>query len=198
MQAVRSQCFLAPALATSTADKPTTLALLFLAQALSWAGVPALGAAAMVAAGGLASQGVLRLWAVLVVGTLGAEAGSLVGWWIGNRLAPAGGDRSGVLAVRTRRALTAGRRFASRWGRLMVFFVPSWVSGGLGMPLRQFALWNLLAAAAWNVGAGLTAYGVGFAISGRPAVGSVTTIAIGLASLLAMALLFVRRRRRTQ
>jgi membrane protein DedA with SNARE-associated domain len=189
---------LALGLATSTADKPTTLALLFVAQALSWAGVPALGAAAMAVAGGLASQGVVRLWAVLVVGTFGAETGSLAGWWVGKRLAGAGSDRKGPLATRKRRALLAGRRFASRWGRLMVFFVPSWVSGGLGMPLRQFAFWNLLAAAAWNVGAGLSAYGVGFAISGRPAVATVTTIAIGLAALLAMTVVFVRRRRLPQ
>jgi membrane protein DedA with SNARE-associated domain len=182
----------------SMADKPTTLTVLFVSQALSWAGVPALGAAAMAAAGGLASQGVVSLWAVLVVGTIGAAMGGIAGWWIGNRLTPTGGDRSERFdATRRGRALGAGERFASRWGPLVVFLVPSWVSGALGMPLRRFVVWNLLAAAAWNVGAGTTVYGVGFALSGGSGASSATAIVVGLAALLVVGSLFVRRKRST-
>jgi membrane protein DedA with SNARE-associated domain len=152
-------------IATSTADSASTFVILFLGQALSWAGVPALGAAAAGAAGALASQGVVHLWAVLVVGTLGSQLGGLAGWWLGNRVARAGLDGKGRFAERRRKALSAGERVERRWGRLIVFFVPSWVSGSLGMRWRQFVVWNLLAAAVWNIAAALAAYGVGSAVS---------------------------------
>lgn len=165
--------------------------VLFFAQALSWAGVPALGAAAAGAAGALASQGTLHLWAVLVVGTLGAEAGAVVGWWLGNHLARAGldqepADHEGRFAEKRRKALGAGEKVEQKWGRLIVFFVPSWVSGALGMQLRQFMVWNLLAAALWNVGAGLASYGVASAASGKSALHIVVPLVIGVAALAAI------------
>jgi membrane protein DedA with SNARE-associated domain len=150
----------------------------------------------MAAAGALASQGEIHLWSVLLVGTLGAEVGAIAGWWLGTHLARAGDQGTGRVARRASTVLTSGERFAARWGRLMVFMVSSWVCGALGMPLRQFALWNLLAAAGWTVAAGLTAYGVGFAISGGSGVDSAVAIGIGLAVLLAIAVLLVRRSRR--
>jgi membrane-associated protein len=180
----------------SSVDKPSTFAVLFLGQALSWAGVPALGAATTAAAGVLASQGDIRLWAVLVVGTAGAQAGSIAGWWCGRRLAGAGKDRRGRLAVRWQAMLTSGERLATRWGPLMVFFVPALVSGALGMPLRRFAFWNLFAAAAWNLGAGLGAYGIGFAVSGGSGLDSGAALLAGLVVLLGIGVLFLRRRRR--
>jgi membrane protein DedA with SNARE-associated domain len=107
-------------LATKTADKPTTFLVLFFGELLSWAGVPALGAAAVGAAGALAHQGTVHLWAVLVIGTLGAEIGGMVGWWLGNRIARAGDlEADGRFAGRRRRALESGSRFAgcrARWG----------------------------------------------------------------------------------
>jgi membrane-associated protein len=144
---------------------PLALLALFVAEALAWAGVPAIGAAGMGAAGVLASQGSLDLWAVLIVGSAGAEVGALAGWWIGRRVAQAGLDRPGRFAARRNQALGAGERFAQKWGRLVVFFVPSWVSGALGMPFRQFALWNVPAAFLWMVATGLAAYGVGSAVT---------------------------------
>ena len=189
--------------ATSTADRGSTLVILFAAQALSWAGVPALGAAASGAAGALASQGTLHLWAVLVVGTAGAEAGAVVGWWLGNRVARVGlddeADHEGKFKERRRSALAAGERVEQKWGRLIVFFVPSWVSGALGMRLRQFLVWNLLAALLWNVGAGLAAYGVASAASGKSALHSLIPIVIGVAALAAIYLILrslLRRRHR--
>lgn len=179
-------------IASSTASKPLTFVILFCAQALSWAGVPAVGAAAGGAAGALASQGTLDLWAVLVVGTAGAELGSLGGWWLGNRIARAGLDREGRFTERRRKALDQGEKVEAKWGRLIVFFVPSWVSGALGMRFRQFALWNVLAAALWNIGACLAAYGVASAASGKSIAHSVIPIAIGVAALVAIPVI-VRR-----
>jgi membrane-associated protein len=145
-------------------DSASTIVAVFLAETLSWAGVPAIGAAAIGAAGALASQGLVPLWAVVVAGTVGAELGSFVGWWLGRRVSRAGLDSSGP--GKRARALAAGERFELRWGRLVVFFVPSWVSGALGMRFRQFAVWNFLAATVWTVVAGLGAYGIGSAVAG--------------------------------
>jgi membrane protein DedA with SNARE-associated domain len=170
-------------LAAGTADKASTFLWLFVAQALAWAGVPAVGAAAAGAAGALASQGTLHLWAVLVVGTAGAEVGSIVGWWMGRHIARAGLDREGRLIERRKKALDAGEKIAHKWGRLIVFFVPSWVSGAMGMSLRQFAIWNLLAAFLWNIGAALAAYGIASAASNKPAPDILIPLLIGIALL---------------
>jgi membrane-associated protein len=193
----RVSATLAPLLATVAADKATTFLVLFVAQALSWAGVPALGTAAAGAAGVLASQGTLRLWAVVVVGTAGAEVGSLGGWWLGRHIARAGIDKGGRLAEKRTKALDAGEKIEAKWGRLIVFFVPSWVSGALGMPVRQFASWNLLAAALWNIGAALASYGVASAASGKAALHVAVPIAIAViaAGAIFWILRSVRRRR---
>lgn len=189
-----------PLFASGTADKAGTLVILFFAQAASWAGVPAIGAAAAGAAGVLASQGTLHLWAVLVVGTAGAEVGSMAGWWFGNRLARVGldGEKQGRFADRGRKTLAAGEKVEQKWGRLIVFFVPSWVSGALGMRFRQFVVWNLLAAALWNVGAALASYGVASAASGKSVAHWVVPILIGAGALAVIYFAFrrVHRRRR--
>jgi membrane protein DedA with SNARE-associated domain len=173
------------------ADKATTFLALFVAQALSWAGVPALGTAAAGAAGVLASQGKLHLWAVVVVGTAGAEVGSLGGWWLGHHIARAGIDNAGRFAEKRKKALSAGAKIEAKWGRLIVFFVPSWVSGALGMPARQFAFWNFFAAALWNVGAALASYGVASAARGKAAVHVIVPLLI--AGIAAGAIVWIFR-----
>jgi membrane-associated protein len=174
-------------LALAVAGGAGALIVVFFGEMLSWAGIPAVGAAALGAAGVLASQGVLTLWSVLVVGALGAWTGGLIGWRIGRRLgararlateAVGAGEATVVesapesasrrrLVERGRKAIASGERLQERVGGVMVFFVPSWVSGRLGMPLRRFALWNVGACVLWTTAAGLGAYGVGSAISGR-------------------------------
>jgi membrane protein DedA with SNARE-associated domain len=185
-------------LATATENAATTFVVLFFAEALAWAGVPAIGAAAMATAGVLASQGTVHLWAVVVVGTAGSWVGGLAGWQIGHRTAWAGLQREepGRFAARREKALDTGERFEKRWGRLMVFFVPSWVSGALGMPFGQFARWNVLAALLWVMCAGLGAYGIGSAASGNGLLHSLLPILIAAGAAAALILLYVRWRRR--
>jgi membrane protein DedA with SNARE-associated domain len=185
-------------LATATADRATTFLAVFFGEALSWAGVPALGAAAVGAAGALASQGVVHLWAVVVIGTIGAELGSFVGWWLGRRMARAGTRGEGHTANRRAQALATGARFADRWGPLMVFFVPSWVSGALALEFRRFAAWNLAAAFLWTLGAGLGAYGIGNAVSGGGLLDSALPLLIAVAALAVIALVLHRRRARAR
>src|SRR4051794_21149615 len=184
-------------IAVATADRWTTLLILFVAEALAWAGVPAIGAAAIGAAGALASQGTLHLWAVVVIGTAGSWLGGLAGWHIGHRVARAGLDRPqpGRFADKRTRALGSGERVAQRWGRYMVFFVPSWVSGALAMPFRQFAVWNLVAAFLWILAAGLGAYGIGSAASGGSLVETLLPLLASVAAAGLLGLAFVRWRR---
>jgi membrane protein DedA with SNARE-associated domain len=186
------------ALATAVADRWETFALLFVANALSWAGVPAIGAASMGAAGVLASQGSLHLWAVIVVGTLGSELGGLAGWWIGNRVARAGLDEPGRFAKRRNKALSAGEKVAAKWGRLIVFLVPSWVSGALGTPFRQFAWWNVAAAFLWTLAAGLGAYGLGSAFSGGELKDTLVSLLVAAAAIAAIFALGMHHRRHHQ
>jgi membrane-associated protein len=187
-----------PVLATATQDRPLAYVVLFLAVALSWAGVPAIGAAAMGAAGVLSSQSELHLWLVLVVAVVGAEVGGLAGWRIGHRVVHAGHDRRrgpSRAAERATRALDAGERVERRWGRMMVFFVPAYVSGALAMPLRQFALWNAVAASMWVIAAGFGAYGVGSAASGGSLLDTLLPLVIAALAFALIALAFVHWRR---
>ncbi len=178
--------------ATAVADRWSTFALVFFGEALSWAGIPMVGAAVVGAAGVLASQGTLHLWAVVVVGTIGAELGGLVGWWFGRRVATRG---RGTEGGRRDKALSAGERVEERWGRLIVFMVPSWVSGALGMRFGQFARWNTAAAFLWTLGAALGAYGVGSVASGGKLVDSVPTLLVSAAALGAIVVLALHHRR---
>ncbi len=182
-------------IANATAGKPETFVVLFLALAISWAGVPALGTAAVGAAGALASQGDIHLWAVLVVGTLGSEVGGMGGWWLGKHVVGEGLDGDGRFVDRRRTAMESGRRFAERWGKFMVFFVPSWVPGALEVPFGVFARWNLLAAALWTIGASLSAYGVTEALKGHGLLHSAIPVLIAILALAAIGVLAFRRRR---
>ena len=59
--------------------------VVFVLMALSFAGIPAIGGAVVGWAAVLASQGKLNIVAVLIVAALGAEAGGLAGYAIGER-----------------------------------------------------------------------------------------------------------------
>ena len=90
--------------------------------------------------------------------------------------------------------LAKGEEVFERWDRMIVFFVPSWVSGALGMPLGRFAAWNLLAALLWTIGAGLGAYGLLEAASGGTFVRSILPILLAAAAAGGIVLLLRRRR----
>jgi membrane protein DedA with SNARE-associated domain len=120
------------------------------------------------------------------------------GWWLGRHAARGGLNKEGRFAEKRKKALDAGGKVEATWGRLIVFFVPSWVSGALGMPARQFAFWNFFAAALWNVGAALASYGAASAATGKAAVHVIAPIAIAAVAAGAMVWIFrsVRRRHR--
>jgi membrane protein DedA with SNARE-associated domain len=170
---------------------------LFGLLALSWAGLPTAGQAALVAAGVLASQGDLNIYLVLTVGSAASVLGGIVAYLIGR-----GGGRPAITAPgpllqwRTR-ALARGERLFDRYGAVAVFVVPMWLAGIHQMPWRSFLVWNALAALAWTVVAGLGGYFVGPAFGDALRRGSfwlAAAVALLVICAIAYHYLVVRRR----
>jgi membrane protein DedA with SNARE-associated domain len=174
--------------------------LLFLAVAASWAGVPAIGTAALGAAAVAASQEKLDLTAVIVVAVLAGEAGGLGGYAIGRRWGRRLLQRPGKHQAGREKIEEQGERLYARWGWLAVFFTPAIVSGTAKMRPYQFAFWNLLDSLGWSVSVAASAYGVGRLATGHHGSHDIAILVIGLAAgvLVAVAAVHRHRKRRTQ
>lgn len=169
-----------------------------LAAVASWAGMPGLGEAALVAGGVVAARGRLDITEVVLIAWAGATAGGMAGWILGLR-----GGRALVLTRRLpfhrarMRALAEGERVFRRYGFVAVFFTPSWMAGIADMRWTRFVPANLVAALLWAVTLGVGAY-----FAGPPVVDVVGDI--GTAGLIAVLLVIgggialgsLRRRRR--
>ena len=170
--------------------------LLFLAVAASWAGVPAIGTAALGAAAVAASQEKLDLAAVIVVAAIAGEAGGLGGYAIGRRWGRRLLERPGRHHARREKMVERGEKLYARWGWLAVFFTPAIVSGTAKMRPYQFALWNLLDSAGWTVSVAATAYGVARLATGHHTWHDIAILVIGLAAGALVTVAVVRRHRR--
>jgi membrane protein DedA with SNARE-associated domain len=170
--------------------------LLFLAVAASWAGIPAIGTAALGAAGVAASQGGLDLAAVIAVAAIAGEAGGLGGYAIGRRWGRQLLERPGRHQARREKMVQRGERLYVRWGWLAVFFTPAIVSGTAKMRPYQFAFWNLLDSVGWAVSVAASAYGVGRLATGHHTGHDIAILVIGLGAGALVAFAAVRRRRR--
>jgi membrane-associated protein len=152
---------------------------------------------------------------VIVVGTISAAAGDIIGFWIGRKYGPAAIDRyRDSLLVKPER-LESVRRFLNRYGAFAVFaarFIPGLrfmagpLAGAAGMRPSVFVTANLLGAAVYvpyavGIGFGL-GYGVGQYAEGlRHVFGRVEYVVligttIGVALVLGWRLLRIRRTRR--
>jgi len=140
----------------------------FVLMALSFAGIPAIGAAVVGWAAVLASQGKLNIVVVLIVAALGAEAGGLAGYGIGNRWGRKLLDRPGRQRARLRKAVARAEGIYAKWGRLAVFFTSTMVSGILRMKYSQFVVWNFVVGAVYVLSVGPAAYGAGQVSAGDP------------------------------
>jgi membrane protein DedA with SNARE-associated domain len=174
--------------------------LLFLAVAASWAGVPAIGTAALGAAAVAASQDKLDLAAVIVVSVIAGEAGGLSGYAIGRRWGQRLLERPGKHQAGRQKLLEQGERLYTRWGWLAVFFTPAIVSGTAKMRPYRFAFWNLLDSLGWSVSVAASAYGIGRLATGHHGAHDIAILVIGLAAgvLVAVAAVHRHRKRRAQ
>jgi membrane protein DedA with SNARE-associated domain len=170
--------------------------LLFFAVAASWAGVPAIGTAALGAAAVAASQDKLDLAAVIVVAVLAGEAGGLGGYAIGRRWGRRLLERPGRHQAGREKMMEQGEKLYARWGWLAVFFTPAIVSGTADMPAYRFALWNLLDSLGWSVAVAASAYGVGRLATGHHTGHDIAILVIGLAAGVLVAVAAVRRHRK--
>ncbi len=171
--------------------------LLFLAVAASWAGVPAVGATALTAAGVAASQGKLNLAVVVLVATAAGEVGGLVGYAVGDRWGRVLLERPGKHQEGRRRIVERGETAYARWGRLAVFFTPAIVSGTAKMRHGEFVLWNLIAALAFSISVAASSFGFGRLVTGNHSLHDIVTFLVGLAVGVLIMMWFVRHRRRT-
>jgi len=153
----------------------------FALMALSFAGIPAVGATVVAGAAVLASQGKLNIYVVLIVAALGAEAGGLAGYGIGHRWGRKLVDHPDRWQARRQQALARAEAIYARWGRLAVFFTSTMVSGILRMKYSQFVVWNFIVGAVYVLSVGPAAYGAGKVSAGQQDAGSLGALIAGLA-----------------
>jgi membrane protein DedA with SNARE-associated domain len=170
--------------------------LLFVLVAASWAGVPAIGTAALGAAAVAASQRRLDLAAVIAVAVVAGEAGGLCGYAVGRRWGRQLLKRPGRHQVRREKIMERGERVYGRWGWLAVFVTPAIVSGAAKMPPYRFAFWNLLDSLTWTVSVAASAYGVSRLATGHHTWHDVAILVIGLGAGALVIVTAVRRHRR--
>jgi membrane protein DedA with SNARE-associated domain len=170
--------------------------LLFVLVAASWAGVPAIGTAALGAAAVAASQRRLDLAAVIAVAVVAGEAGGLCGYAVGRRWGRQLLERPGRHQARREKIMERGQRLYGRWGWLAVFVTPAIVSGTAKMPPYRFAFWNLLDSLMWTVSVAASAYGVSRLATGHHTWHDVAILVIGLGAGAIVIVTAVRRHRR--
>ncbi len=168
----------------------------FALMALSFAGIPAIGAAVVGWAAVLASQGKLNIAAVLIVAALGAEAGGLAGYSIGDRWGRKLLDRPGRWQEPRQKAVARAETIYAKWGRLAVFFTSTMVSGILRMKYSQFVIWNFVVGAVYVLSVGPAAYGAGKVSADEQDGGSLGALVAGLAIAAGCAVLAARYYRR--
>jgi membrane protein DedA with SNARE-associated domain len=167
--------------------------VLFLTVTVSWAGVPAVGPAAIGAATVAASQNKLDLTAVVVVSVLASEVGGICGYAIGRRWGRRLMERPGPHQARRIMVEQRGERLYARWGGLAVFFTPGIVSGTARMSPYRFAFWNLLASFAWTASVVASTYGVSKIVTSGFTWGDLASLIVGL-GVAALVIHFIMRR----
>lgn len=164
------------------------------ASGASWAGLPGLGEAALIAAGISAAHQHLDLAAVVAVAWLGATVGGMIGWIIGVRAGRGVLTRPGPLHRLRLAATASGDRFYARYGIVAVLFTPSWVAGIHNMHWSRYVPVNAVSALVWALAIGLGAYWVGPSITDIAGdAGTVGWVLVGVAVAIAAFVLLRRR-----
>jgi membrane protein DedA with SNARE-associated domain len=134
------------------------LAIVFVAVALEFVGVPVPGESSVIAASVLAARGDFHIGTVILIAATAAIVGDNVGYVIGR----CGGrrllQRWGPLRRRGERVLPRTERFFARYGGVAIFLArfvtgvrvaAAWMAGMSRMDWRRFLLWNALGAVVW-------------------------------------------------
>jgi membrane protein DedA with SNARE-associated domain len=170
----------------------------FALMALTFVGVPAIGAAVVGWAAVLASQGKLNIWWVMIVAALGAEVGGMGGYYIGERWGRQLLEHPGPWEDRRQHAVARAEALYAKWGRLAVFFTPTIVSGVLKMKYSQFLVWNFAVGSVYVLSVGPAAYGVGKVSAHEQDAANLAALFMGLAiaaGCIFLAARYYRRRR---
>ena len=167
---------------------------LFVVVITKGGGLPALGDAALIAAGTLAGEGRLNVVIVATTGIVAWMLGSLAGYWIGIR----GGRRllehPGRLETSRLKVLAKGDRIFGRHNFIASLTMPSYVSGifrvsfgmfVLGAATSGFVLIGLYVGVSYFLGADI-AERIGTA-GARALLGVLVVVAIGLGIRAALA-----------
>ena len=130
-------------------------------------GIPVPGETALLAAGFLARQGVLRLAIVLPCAMIAASLGDNFGYWIGRRGGRAFIARYGKYVGLTEKRLVSVETYFREHGPRAVFFarfisgirvMAALAAGVSRMPWRQFLIYNSAGAVVWSTTIGLLGY----------------------------------------
>jgi membrane protein DedA with SNARE-associated domain len=162
--------------------------LMFVFVTLLGAGVPALGDAALLAAGTLAGEGRLNIWIVVVLAAAGWMIGAVLGYWVGFRGGRTLLDHPGRFAKSRQKMLTKGDRAFARYNFVASVTLPKFLVGIFRVRFPVFLLGAAVAGAARiAVYVGLT-YFLGTEIAERvgsygtkAVLGVVVIVAVGLA-----------------
>jgi membrane protein DedA with SNARE-associated domain len=124
-------------------------AVLFVLVAIMGAGLPGPGDASLIAAGTLAGEGKLNVWAVLVTGMVAWMLGSVIGFEIGVRGGRPLLDHPGRLEKRRRKLLAKGDRAFGRHTFAASATLPAFVSGIFRVRFWLFLLGAVVAGVFW-------------------------------------------------
>lgn len=131
------------------------------------AGLPLPGETTLLLAAAAAAQGLLPLWAVILVAALAAIAGDSLGYWVGSRYGLPLLTRYGRVLRISPAHLSQAQRFMQRHGPPTVFFgrfvallrvLAAFLAGVGHMPYRQFLRYNALGGITWAAAIGALGY----------------------------------------
>jgi membrane protein DedA with SNARE-associated domain len=171
-------------------------------------GIPSPGETALILAAGLASQGKLKIWLVIVIACAAAIVGDNIGYAIGRKLGREALEAPGPFEARRKKLMSIGDRFFKRHGSKAVFFgrwvslvrvVVAWTAGINEMPFSRFFFWNALGGISWATTVSLVVYYGGK--SAKNVIAKVVVygaIALGVALVVGLILLKVRERRKPE
>jgi len=124
-------------------------AIMFVLVAIMGAGIPGPGDASLIAAGALAGDGKLNIWAVLVTAGVAWMVGSVIGFVVGARGGRPLLDHPGRFEKRRRKLLAKGDRAFGRYTFVASATLPAFVSGIFHVRFWLFLLGALTAGVFW-------------------------------------------------